>query len=86
MEKNIIFEGIGWVMVILSIIACFKSTRQNKACFVFYGITSSWWCFYNLFIIDCQQQGLLRLFYFFMTMYGYYNWSNLEKERENKNG
>ena len=79
--------NICWLMVVISIIATFANSKQNKWCFYLYIITGCWWFWYNFYYIGEIQQGLLRLFYVGLAIYGLYNWKkkeNYTKDLEKK--
>jgi len=70
---------IGWIMVGISIIAVIlSSVRRSKYCMILYMITSFWWGGYNWYIGETHQS-VLRIFYFFMSVYGFYSWNVKEK-------
>ncbi len=77
------YDVIGWVMVVLSIVACIISAHwRHWSCMIIYIITSAWWFYYNYFVIDEIHQGLLRLFYFGMAIYGIKSWRDKDKIKE----
>jgi len=73
-------EIVSWIMIFTSMVACFLNANRNRYSMLLYTITACWWAYYNLIVIDCLHQGLLRLFYFINAIYGFNKWKQLENK------
>lgn len=63
----------GWFFAIIALTGAFLNVRGKWQGFLFWLISNAWWCWYN-FNSDEYAQALLFGLFWFLSLYGIFQW------------